>query len=780
MRYMNRHWPRMLVTLVSVVFALMHALGTLPMGLMHRLDGIFYDARLRATQEQSHDDRIAIVDIDEKSLAEIGRWPWSRNKLATLTDVLFDQQKIAILGFDVVFAEPDDSSGAGHLTDLVQQRTDLNAAMVTQLAEIRKELDYDAMFARTLQHRPVVLGYYFTSEATRRTSSVLPSPVIAQSSPVPAQATRAPWNGYGSNIPSLAQAAPLAGFFNSFTDPDGIVRSLPLIAFFDGKGYESLSLAIFRQLIKTPQVTGGFAPETPAGAVLQSVILHRGTQQFTIPVDDRAGLLVPYRGHGGVTGGSFTYVSASDVLSGRLPANSLKGKIVLVGSTAPGIVDLRATPMDAVYPGIEVHANVLSGLLDRRFLVKPDYAIGYEVVALLLAGVVLAAVLPALSALQACFMALLVGGGLIGLNLWLYLADGLVLPMASQVFVVAASFVLNMSYGYFIESRSKRELVQLFGTYVPPELVQEMMQDPGRYSMQARNEELTVMFCDMRGFTQLSEHMEPVALQQLLNRLFNELTTLIRASRGTVDKYMGDCVMAFWGAPVTTPNHASLAVGAALAMKQAIERINKEPGYSQMPTIGMGIGRGAVLQAAAATSRPASTIPKTWTRSCWRSVQDICKLLNADRLTVYAVNDDRTAIISKVKTGLNSSRDLKLPITPQSIAGYVAFSKQPVNLPMSMTMRHSSDSPDADLPEGSGQALWLPHQTDAGGAHPGRECLHGVLQVINNKSDQPFGELEVEGVPAVQDAGHRHSPAHAKPREGAARPPSTTAWWPMV
>ncbi len=590
MRYMNRHWPRMLVTLVPVVFALMHALGTLPMGLMHRLDGIFYDARLRATQEQSHDDRIAIVDIDEKSLAEIGRWPWSRNKLATLTDVLFDQQKIAILGFDVVFAEPDDSSGAVHLTDLVQQRADLNAAMVTQLAEIRKELDYDAMFARTLQHRPVVLGYYFTSEATRRTSGVLPSPVIAQSSPVPAQATRAPWNGYGSNIPSLAQAAPLAGFFNSFTDPDGIVRSLPLIAFFDGKGYESLSLAIFRQLIKTPQVTGGFAPETPAGAVLQSVILHRGTQQFTIPVDDRAGLLVPYRGHGGVTGGSFTYVSASDVLSGRLPANSLKGKIVLVGSTAPGIVDLRATPMDAVYPGIEVHANVLSGLLDRRFLVKPDYAIGYEVVALLLAGVVLAAVLPALSALQACFMALLVGGGLIGLNLWLYLADGLVLPMASQVFVVAASFVLNMSYGYFIESRSKRELVQLFGTYVPPELVQEMMQDPGRYSMQARNEELTVMFCDMRGFTQLSEHMEPVALQQLLNRLFNELTTLIRASRGTVDKYMGDCVMAFWGAPVTTPNHASLAVGAALAMKQAIERINKEPGYSQMPAIGMGIG----------------------------------------------------------------------------------------------------------------------------------------------------------------------------------------------
>jgi len=178
----------------------------------------------------------------------------------------------------------------------------------------------------------------------------------------------------------------------------------------------------------------------------------------------------------------------------------------------------------------------------------------------------------------------------VGLNGWLYLGHGLVLPLASALVMSALAFALNMSYGYLVESRAKRKLAQLFGTYVPPELVDEMVRDPSRYSMAAATRELTVMFCDMRGFTRLSETLEPTRLQALLNTVFSRLTHTIRSHRGTIDKYMGDCVMAFWGAPVDTANHASLAVQTALEMAEAIRLLNQEHARQGLPQIGVGIG----------------------------------------------------------------------------------------------------------------------------------------------------------------------------------------------
>jgi adenylate cyclase len=220
----------------------------------------------------------------------------------------------------------------------------------------------------------------------------------------------------------------------------------------------------------------------------------------------------------------------------------------------------------------------------------PDYAPGYNFVVLLLAGLLLAFGLSALSARRALLLALAIGAALIGLNVWLFLGGGLVLPLASALMVAVTAFALNMSYGYFVESRSKRELANLFGTYVQPELVDEMVKDPLSYSMKATNKELTVMFCDMRGFTKMSETMEPTQLQELLNAVFSRLTDVIQANRGTIDKYMGDCVMAFWGAPVETPNHAQLAVKTALEMSAAIRKINEEHRAAGIPEIGIGIG----------------------------------------------------------------------------------------------------------------------------------------------------------------------------------------------
>lgn len=593
MKTIAKHWQRIAVTLIPLVFALLHAIGLAPIGVLQRLDDIVYDARLRATMPGTLDERIVIVDIDEKSLAEVGRFPWGRNKLAQLTDVLFDQQKIALLGFDIVFAEPDDSSGLSRLVELARKEFKDQAGFAERVRQLQPELDYDAVFAKALEKRPVVLGYYFSNDGEGRTAGNLPAPVVTKDDLKGRLVSAYSWTGYGANIGVLANAAPVAGHFNPIADGDGVVRSLPLLAEYKGKYYESLALAMFRYLVGAPRVAMGFSDEKWLSRNYQGldrILLTEGKSALAIPVDKHVATLVPYRGPGGAKGGSFRYVSASDVLSGRLPPGSLKDKIVLVGTTAPGLLDLRVTPVGEVYPGVESHASLISGWLDAKVTLRPDYALGYDVFILLLAGLVLAIGLPLLSAPRAVVLSLGVLVFVTGLNMWLYISYGLVMPLAAAGVMTVTAFALNMSYGYFVETRSKRELANLFGTYVPPELVDEMVKDPDSYNMKATSRELTVMFCDMRGFTKMSEHMEPTKLQELLTGVFSSLTSVIRGNRGTIDKYMGDCVMAFWGAPVETPDHAHLAVKSAMEMANAVRDINLDHRARGLPDIGIGIG----------------------------------------------------------------------------------------------------------------------------------------------------------------------------------------------
>jgi adenylate cyclase len=592
MGLLAKHWTRIAVTLIPLAFALLHASGGLPLRVLQQLDDIIYDARLRATMPKTLDERIVIVDIDEKSLGEVGRWPWGRNRLAELTDELFDRQQVALLGFDVVFAEPDESSGLKRLRQLAQAELKDQPGFAERINQLQATLDYDAAFARALQKRPVVLGYYFTSEHDG-TSGLLPGPVMSKESLRGRPIKFTSWKGYGSNIEQLGRAAPVAGFFNPVVDGDGVVRSVPLLAEYKDQYYESLALAMFRVLMGSPAVEPGFPAEKYLARSYQgldNIKLKLGDKSLAVPVAEGVITLVPYRGPGGPAAGSYKYVSAGDVIAKRLPAGSLKGKIILVGTTAPGLKDLRVTPVGEAYAGVESHANLISGLLDGKIPVKPDYALGYDVVVLVLAGLTLAFGLPLLSAMRAVVLSVAVVVAVVGLNFWLYQSGGLVMPLGAALAMAVTAFALNMSYGYFVESRSKRELANLFGTYVPPELVDEMVKDPDSYSMKATNKELTVMFCDMRGFTKMSERMEPTQLQELLNSVFNRLTDLIRGNRGTIDKYMGDCVMAFWGAPVETPEHAHLAVKSAMEMANAVRKINDEHRDKGIPEIGIGIG----------------------------------------------------------------------------------------------------------------------------------------------------------------------------------------------
>ena len=592
MRSLVKHWPRIAVTMLPVIIALLHAVGAVHWSMLQRLDDFIYDARLTATMPMTLDDRIVIVDIDEKSLSEVGRWPWSRNKLAKLVDNLFDQ-RAALVAFDVVFAEADGSSGLGQLNELARTDFKDQPAFAERMRQLQPSLDYDGVFAKSLQGRPVVMGYYLSSDQDARASGVLPAPVLTQADTLGRQVTATLWTGYGSNIETLATAAPLAGHFNPVIDTDGVVRALPLLAEYKGEYYESLSLAVFRLLTGMPNVSVAFSNESYLSRNKQGldrVLLKQGEKTLGIPVDDRVTTLVPYRGRAGKNGGSYHYVSAADVLKNKLPVDSIKGKIILVGTTAPGLLDLRVTPVSETYPGVEIHANLISGLLDGQIRVQPDFSVGYDVAMLVLAGLLLAIGLPLLSVVRAVMLSVFVIGGLVAANFALYFTEGWVLPLAGALVMAVTAFTLNMSYGYFVESRSKRELANLFGTYVPPELVDEMVKDPDHYSMKAVNRELTVMFCDMRGFTKMSETMEPVQLQELLTGVFTRLTALIRANRGTIDKYMGDCVMAFWGAPVESVQHAHLAVKSAMEMAHAVREINRDHRERGLPEIDIGIG----------------------------------------------------------------------------------------------------------------------------------------------------------------------------------------------
>jgi len=578
--------------LIPVVLGVLHASGAVGFQFLERLEHLIYDVRLRATLPGTADDRIVIVDLDEASMQRVGQWPWGRDKMAAFSNELFERQQIAVLGFDVVFAEADASSGLSRLRELAQGPLRDQPGFAKALAALAPALDYDARFAQALDTQNAVLGYYFTSDRDGQGRGTLPPPALTAQQMGGALLNATVWNGFGANIPLLAQAAPAAGFFNTLSDGDGAVRAVPLVAEYEGADYETLALAGYPTLPGGSQVVPAVAPDpVPVRRTLPPrVELHGHAGRRFIPVDEQLATLVPYRGPGGPAGGSFRYIPAADVLEGRLPAASLRGKVVLMGSTAPGLQDLRATPVGRVYPGVEAHANVLSGFLDGKALYRPDYAVAFDVVQIVASGLLLALVLPMLSAARALLLAAVVLLALVGANALLYLGPGLALPLASALVVVVLATALDMAHGYLTESRTKRHLAHLFGTYVPPELVDEMLLEPERYSMQAASRELTVMFCDMRGFTAMSERMEPVQLQGLLNDIFSRLTQAIRAHRGTIDKYMGDCVMAFWGAPVPTQEHAALAVRAALDMVAAVQALNERHRAAGLPEIGIGIG----------------------------------------------------------------------------------------------------------------------------------------------------------------------------------------------
>ncbi|WP_162520855.1 CHASE2 domain-containing protein [Pseudaquabacterium pictum] len=570
-------WGAALVLLVI-------ALAWWPGSPLQALDDSLYDARLRMLAPPQADAQVVVVDIDERALADHGRWPWPRRQLAALLQAAVQDGGARLVGLDLVLAQPDQSSGLAAVDRLAQGALRDDAGFQAAWQTLRPQLDDDGQLAAALQRLPVVLGFHLSNEAGAAQVGALPTPLLPVAMLGPAAASLPAWVGHGGNLAQLQQAATLGGgHLNASLDSDGTVRRVPLLVQHQQGVQPTLSLAMARVLLGGPGALAALSLE-PADGPLRALHLRGAAGALRVPVDAQAQALVPF------SAVPSTRVSAADLLAGRLPADALRGKAVLVGVSAPGLIDQHRTPVDDAMLGTLVHAELLSGMLQQRVAVVPAWAPAMQVAGLALLAAVLLWQLPRRPLWQGCLLAAGLVAGTVALNLWAWSQQGWVLPLAASLLVPPLLLVLHGVLAYRRATGARRQLAQLFGQYVPPELVDEMSLAPERHTMGSRSAELTVLFADVSGFSAVAERMPPAELGAMMNLLFSHLTDVVRAHRGTLDKYIGDAVMAFWGAPLDDPAHARHAVDAALAMQARLPQIHAELAARGWPALQLNIG----------------------------------------------------------------------------------------------------------------------------------------------------------------------------------------------
>ncbi|HEX5340060.1 MAG TPA: adenylate/guanylate cyclase domain-containing protein [Gammaproteobacteria bacterium] len=583
-----RHLVRIAISLVLFLIFAAYIGRALPLRLLDQLEHYAYDARIRLTMPDALDPRIAIVDIDDQTLRDKG-WPLSRDLYAQLVNRLFQTYHVKLVAFDIMFPDPDRSRDLSLLDSLAAGALKNDSAFNAVAQKLRPGLERDRMFVQSLEHRPVILGYVFSGAANfkeQQSSGRLPPPAVADVSSRYPHLDLPKALAYTGNYPLFAQAAAGQGFFSSPNDEDGSFRRVWLAYEYKGNLYASLDIAVLRVLQNQAPLKFVFDTADPSQFDARHLdALAVG--DAVIPVNHDLAALVPYRG----PVRSFPYVSAERVMDGKADPAVLKDAIVYVGTTSAGLQDLRTTPVGNAYPGVEVHANFLSGVLDQRIKnAQPQYGSGALILLLLCIGGIVTWFSIRSSIAVNSLVAAVLFSAIIVSNLLIWQYGNFVFPLAAPLIFLLILFVLHALYGFFIESRGKRHLSRMFSQYIPPELVEEMDQQQEAYSMDSDSRELTVMFSDVRGFTSISEGLDPKDLSQLMNEFLTPMTRIIHTHRGTIDKYMGDAIMAFWGAPLQDSQHAQHALEAALAMHAALAGLNAEFAGRGWPTLRIGIG----------------------------------------------------------------------------------------------------------------------------------------------------------------------------------------------
>jgi adenylate cyclase len=522
---------------------------------------------------------VVIVDIDEASLSALGQWPWPRTMVADLLDRLYEMQSAAI-GFDIVFPESDRTSPK----EIIKQLRSLDDETRQRVAELPSN---DVIFADAINRGTVVLGQSGTHAANTSPSEHLPATGFAIIGPDPTPHLIA-FPHLLRNVAVLERAAAGRGLFSIGTERDGIVRRVPIVMTSAGKIVPGLVLELLRAVTRSETIL------IRADATGTRSVAVPGLE---LPTDRNGRVWLHFAPHDPAR-----FVSAKDVLNGSAPSDKFAGKIVLVGTSAIGLLDVKTTPLDPAMPGVEVHAQLLEAALTDSLLVAPGYAIIYEMIAALIFGVVLS-LLASRTTVLVLFMSAIIASAIAVEASWIAFSRyNFMVDPTFPLLTAMSVFMSLVLIGYFREQLDRRRIRAAFAQYLSPTLVERLAQSPKRLVLGGEDRMMTVLFSDVRGFTTISETYkdDPQGLTALMNRLLTPLTSAIIARNGTIDKYMGDAVMAFWNAPLDDPNQESDACHAALDMLERVEVLNEErerelagAGGRFMPLkVGIGINTG--------------------------------------------------------------------------------------------------------------------------------------------------------------------------------------------
>lgn len=582
--------------------------------LIERLEYLVYDQRLAIMPkpERNPDLNIVVVDLDERSLQAEGQFPWNRIKVGRLVEQLADKGAL-VIGFDVTFPEPDRS-----IRDLLEpvDLSQLDEAFNRTLAEIEPQIDADQYFANAMQGlADVVLAINFNRQETV-TYNELPPSIVAIDPELASRLSIEDMAGYTGNIPILQNAARGSGNMNQLPDADGVVRRVPLVLRFGNELYPTLSLEMMR-VYNFAEEYELITNQIGDDEIVRAIRIGRGAGAFEIPTDSRASVLVPYMGSSSQRNNRhFTYVSATDVLNNNEEPGVFENSLVLIGTSAPGLQDIRATPLDRVYPGVEVHANMLHALLESQpvaevssgetsteslfasfdagaeavFPYKPDWAPGAQLFMVTVLGLSMALLFPFLGATSMAATAILLMVGTVWGNFQLWAHFHMDFSVVFLLLTIMLVTAVNLIYGFLAESQTRKVIKGMFDQYVPPAHIDSMLEDPDNYSFEGESKELSVLFSDIRSFTTISEALSAAELKSLLNDFFTPITEIIFKHNGTIDKYVGDMVMAFWGAPLDDPEHRRNAVKCALEMLDKVDELKAEFNERGYPEVNIGVG----------------------------------------------------------------------------------------------------------------------------------------------------------------------------------------------
>jgi adenylate cyclase len=552
--------------------------------LLIRLENLAYDIQLRTkvfTHKEPPQTNIAIVDIDDKSLAAEGRWPWPRSRIADLITQL-QKQGAVVIGIDMIFPEREDNIATLVMKELDKQNLS-SPEIKPLLKKIEPFFDNDFIFANSLSKSDIVMGISFLPDKT--VINELPPPILKLTTPEEQALGFVKSQGVISNLPIIQTAAKNGGFINVYADNDGIIRRVPLLINYNNNLYPSLALEAVRLylLSNVKVVTANY------GSTQQVEGVEIGDN--IIPTDASGQAIIPFRGKSF----TFPYLPAIDVLNKKIPDSAIQGKIIFIGTSATGLGDLPATAIQSAYPGVEIHATVADGILSHNFSLKPAWSLGAEVFLTVFLGISFSIIFAFLGPRTLTLLIILLPTGLVFANNWLWEHTGLIISIFVPMILFVILGLVNFSYGYLFETRRRERLKNIFGQYVPAKHIDEMLHSTSDYGMLGEEREMTVLFADIRHFTTISEHLPASQLKELLNEFFTPMTEIIFKYSGTIDKYVGDLIMAFWGAPLKDKKHAQHAIAAALEMQQAVKRLYPILKAHGWPKIHIGIGLNSGL-----------------------------------------------------------------------------------------------------------------------------------------------------------------------------------------